>query len=153
MPRVVVWDGNTVALLGSSGVGKSTLVNTLRGSNSIATQEIRKADGTGRHTTTVREMHRLAGGGWLLDTPGMRELQLTDAAAGLDEVFDDIVAAVKRCRFSNCAHNTEPGCGIQAAIAKGEFSIARLDRWRRLTAEEYLNTASLALQRNRQRKR
>ncbi len=97
--------GETVALLGSSGVGKSTLVNSLRGSDSIATQEIRKADGTGRHTTTVREMHRLDRGGWLLDTPGMRELQLTDAAAGLAEVFDDITAAIEQCRFSNCAHS------------------------------------------------
>ncbi|CAN5347744.1 ribosome small subunit-dependent GTPase A [soil metagenome] len=145
--------GQTVALLGSSGVGKSTLVNTLRGSNSIATQDIRKADGTGRHTTTVREMHRLAGGGWLLDTPGMRELQLTDAATGLGEVFDDIAAATEHCRFSNCAHNAEPGCGVQAAMARGEFSTARLERWRRLTAEEALNTASLTRKRSGMGKR
>jgi ribosome biogenesis GTPase len=144
--------GETVALLGSSCVGKSTLVNSLRGSNSIATQEIRKADGTGRHTTTVREMHRLSGGGWLLDTPGMRELQLTDAAVGLAEVFDDITAAVELCRFSNCAHVTEPGCGVQAAIARGELSDERLDRWRRLTAEEQLNNASLAQRRRGERK-
>lgn len=144
--------GDTVALLGSSGVGKSTLVNSLRGSDSIATQEIRKADGTGRHTTTVREMHRLDGGGWLLDTPGMRELQLTDAATGLAEVFDDITAAVELCRFSNCAHVTEPGCGVRAAIARGELSEERLDRWRRLTAEEQLNNASLAQRRRNERK-
>ena len=144
--------GETVALLGSSGVGKSTLVNSLRGSDSIATQEIRKADGTGRHTTTVREMHRLDRGGWLLDTPGMRELQLTDVAAGLAEVFDDITAAVEHCRFSNCAHTTEPGCGVQALIASGELSDERLDRWRRLTAEEQLNSASLAQKRRRERK-
>jgi ribosome biogenesis GTPase len=146
-------EGQTVALLGSSGVGKSTLVNTLRGSSSIATREIRRADGTGRHTTTVREMHRLAGGGWLLDTPGMRELQLTDVAAGLDDVFDDIVAAVQHCRFSDCAHDTEPGCGAQSAIARGEFSNTRLQRWRRLTAEESLNSTSLVQRTGGQRKR
>ena len=145
--------GETVALLGSSGVGKSTLVNTLRSSNNIATQEIRKADGTGRHTTTVREMHRLSGGGWLLDTPGMRELQLTDAAAGLEDMFEDIAAAVEHCRFSNCAHNAEPGCGVQAAIAGGKFSIERLERWRRLTAEDAINTLALDRPRRRQRKR
>jgi len=152
--RLAPWCGmgQTVALMGSSGVGKSTLVNTLRGSNSIATKEIREADGTGRHTTTVREMHRLAGGGWLLDTPGMRELQLTDAAAGLEEVFDDIVAAVEHCRFSNCGHNAEPGCGVQAALARGEISAARLERWRQLTAEESLNTAILARKPGRRRR-
>ncbi|HEY1124430.1 MAG TPA: ribosome small subunit-dependent GTPase A [Sphingobium sp.] len=144
--------GDTVALLGSSGVGKSTLVNSLRGSNSIATQEIRKTDGTGRHTTTVREMHRLDRGGWLLDTPGMRELQLTDAADGLAEVFDDIAAAAQLCRFSDCAHGSEPGCGVQASIARGEFSTTRLDRWRRLAAEERLNSTSLAQRRRGERK-
>jgi ribosome biogenesis GTPase len=141
--------GETVALLGSSGVGKSTLVNTLRGSNSIATQAIRKGDGTGRHTTTVREMHRLDQGGWLLDTPGMRELQLSDAATGLAEVFDDIAAAAQDCRFSNCAHQAEPGCAVQAAIAEGTITSVRLDRWRKLAAEETLNSASLAARRGR----
>lgn len=143
--------GETVALLGSSGVGKSTLVNTLRGSNSIATQAIRKGDGTGRHTTTVREMHRLDQGGWLLDTPGMRELQLSDAATGLAEVFDDIAAAAQECRFSNCAHQAEPGCAVQAAIAEGTITSVRLDRWRKLAAEETLNSASLAARRGRER--
>ncbi|MBB5686388.1 ribosome small subunit-dependent GTPase A [Sphingobium boeckii] len=144
--RLAAWCGKgaTVALLGSSGVGKSTLVNTLRGSNNIATQAIRKGDDTGRHTTTVREMHRLDQGGWLLDTPGMRELQLTDAAAGLAEVFDDIVNMAQHCRFANCAHNVEPGCAIQTAIADGSLAPARLDRWRRLVTEETYNSASLA---------
>lgn len=143
--------GETVALLGSSGVGKSTLVNTLRGSTSIATQEIRKADGTGRHTTTVRQMHRLDRGGWLLDTPGMRELQLMDAAAGLSEVFDDISALLGHCRFSDCAHMSEPGCAIQSEVRAGRLTVTRLDRWRRLAAEESLNTASLAQRRGRRR--
>jgi ribosome biogenesis GTPase len=136
--------GQTVALLGSSGVGKSTLVNTLRGSDSIATQAVRKGDDTGRHTTTVREMHRLARGGWLLDTPGMRELQLADAATGIAEVFDDFVLAAGDCRFSNCAHGTEPGCAVQAAIADGSLTAERFDRWRRLGTEESANTANLA---------
>ncbi|MCE7796729.1 ribosome small subunit-dependent GTPase A [Sphingobium sufflavum] len=136
--------GLTVALMGSSGVGKSTLVNTLRGSDSIATQAIRKADGTGRHTTTVREMHRLAQGGWLLDTPGMRALQLSDTASGIAEVFDDFLAAAQQCRFSDCAHQAEPGCGVQAGIAAGTLTTARFERWRNLAAEDRLNSASMA---------
>lgn len=135
--------GQTVALLGSSGVGKSTLVNTLRGSDSLATQPVREADGTGRHTTTVREMHRLEQGGWLLDTPGMRELQLSDAASGLAEVFGDIVALAQHCRFSNCTHEGEPDCAVQDAITEGTLAPSRLDRWRRLSAEDALNTLSI----------
>lgn len=136
--RLAGWcgKGETVALLGSSGVGKSTLVNTLRGSDSIATQAIRAGDDTGRHTTTVREMHRLDGGGWLLDTPGMRELQLSDAATGISEVFDDFIALAQNCRFSDCAHGVEPGCAVRAAIAEGRLTSARFDRWRKLAAEE-----------------
>ena len=134
--RLATWcgRGQTVALLGSSGVGKSTLVNTLRGSDSIATQAIRARDGTGRHTTTAREMHRLAGGGWLLDTPGMRELQLSDAAAGISEVFDDFFLAAQGCSFSDCGHGSEPGCAVQAAIAQGTLTLERFKRWRQLAA-------------------
>jgi ribosome biogenesis GTPase len=143
--------GETVALLGSSGVGKSTLVNTLRVSNSIATQAVREQDGKGRHTTTVREMHRLDHGGWLLDTPGMREFQLSDAAAGLAEVFDDIVLLTLQCRFRNCTHGTEPGCAIQSAIVKGTLAPLRLQRWRKLTAEDITNTGTLAERRTRAR--
>lgn len=134
--------GQTVALLGSSGVGKSTLVNTLRGSDSIATQAIRQGDDTGRHTTTVREMHRLDQGGWLLDTPGMRELQLTGAASGIAEIFDDIVRMAGHCRFSNCAHDVEPGCAVRAAVADGAIAPGRIDRWRKLVAEEIYNSAT-----------
>ena len=145
--------GETVALVGSSGVGKSTLINTLRGSDSIATQAVREADGKGRHTTTVREMHRLGrGGGWLVDTPGMRELQLSDATAGLAEVFDDIVAMALECRFNNCTHAAEPGCVVQAALAHGSLSAARLERWRRLTAEELVNTGKIVARQTRVRR-
>ena len=128
--------GKTVALLGSSGVGKSTLVNTLRGSNDIATQAIRPNDDTGRHTTTAREMHRLAGGGWLLDTPGMRELQLSEATAGISEVFDDILLIAQGCRFSDCAHGGEPGCAVRSAIAEGALTLQRFNRWQQLAAED-----------------
>ena len=139
--------GQTVALLGSSGVGKSTLVNTLRGSDSIATQAIRPGDDTGRHTTTVREMHRLDQGGWLLDTPGMRELQLSDASAGISELFDDFIEAAQDCRFSNCAHGGEPDCAVQAAIAEGRLTSARFDRWQKLRGEERENAALLTRRR------
>jgi ribosome biogenesis GTPase len=147
--RLAAWCsmGQTVALLGSSGVGKSTLVNTLRGSDSIATQAIRPGDDTGRHTTTVREMHRLDGGGWLLDTPGMRELQLSDATAGISEVFDDFNLVAQRCRFADCAHAGEPGCAIVAAIAEGTLTSARFDRWRKLTSEDNFNAGRFATRR------
>ncbi len=134
--RLATWcgPGKTVAFLGSSGVGKSTLVNSLRGSDQIATQAIRARDGTGRHTTTVREMHRLAQGGWLLDLPGMRELQLAEAATGMADVFDDFELAAQECRFSNCSHGREPGCAVQAALGTGAMTAERFDRWRILTA-------------------
>ena len=141
--------GKTVAFLGSSGVGKSTLVNTLRGSDSIATQAIRANDGTGRHTTTVREMHRLDQGGWLLDLPGMRELQLSEAAVGIAEVFDDFALAAENCRFSDCAHGREPGCAVQAAIASGTLTVERFDRWRNLAAEEGAGTRRFTKRRSR----
>ena len=139
--------GETVALLGSSGVGKSTLVNTLRGSDDIATQAIRAVDGTGRHTTTVRKMHRLDSGGWLLDTPGMRELQLPDAANGISEVFEDILRVAQGCRFSDCAHGSEPGCAVRAAISMGTLTSERVNRWGQLAAEDGVHSAYLTKRR------
>ena len=145
--------GETVALVGSSGVGKSTLVNTLKGSNSILTQAVRESDGKGLHTTTVREMHRLGsgpeGGGWLVDTPGMRELQMSEVTSGVAEVFDDIAAMTLECRFTNCTHAAEPGCAIRAAIKQKTLEPARLQRWRKLTDEDVVNTGNAAIRRVR----
>ena len=110
-------DGQTVALLGSSGVGKTTLTNTLTGLAGV-TAPIRESDARGRHTTTIRSMHALAGGGWLIDTPGMRSLSLADAGTGIDAVFQDVTDLVGLCRFRDCTHQTEPGCAVRQAIAE-----------------------------------
>ncbi|MCY1745063.1 ribosome small subunit-dependent GTPase A [Ensifer sp. SL37] len=136
--------GQTIALLGSSGVGKSTLVNTLAGHHLAQTQDIREDDAKGRHTTTGRTLCRLPAGGWLIDTPGMRELQLTDVAAGVDEVFADIVSLARNCRFNDCRHQTEPGCAIQSAVELGKIEASRIKRWHKLAAEEAFNGARLA---------
>ena len=135
--------GQTVALVGSSGVGKSTLVNTLAGV-ALATREVRADDQKGRHTTTGRALHRLPAGGWLLDTPGMRELALTDVKDGLDEVFADVVALADNCRFADCRHDGEPGCAVRAAIEAGTLKPERLRRHRKLVAEEARNSENLA---------
>jgi ribosome biogenesis GTPase len=125
----------TVALLGSSGVGKSTLVNRLAGRELLATNDVRR-DGRGRHTTTHRELVALPGGGLILDTPGLRELQLWESGEGLAHTFEDIAAIAARCRFNDCAHEREPGCAVRAAIASGELPRSRLESFRKLEREQ-----------------
>ncbi len=143
--------GQTVAFLGSSGVGKSTLVNALAGHDAARTGGIREADGRGRHTTTHRALFVLPQGPAVLDTPGMREVQLSSAAQGISDVFSDIADLAATCKFNDCAHQSEPGCAVQGALRDGTLDPARLERWRKLTEEEALNTASLSLRKGRAR--
>ncbi len=127
--------GVTAALLGSSGVGKSTLLNHLVGDDVQQTAEVRSSDDKGRHTTVAREIISLPGGGVLIDTPGMRALALWDSSEGLASAFPEIEALSERCRFRDCAHENEPGCAVIAAVESGELPARRLDSYRRLTAE------------------
>jgi ribosome biogenesis GTPase len=127
--------GRTVALLGSSGVGKSTIVNRLAGEELQRTQEVRTTDGRGRHTTTHRQLILLPAGGLLMDTPGMRELQLWDVDEGVEETFADVEEIATACRFPNCEHEGEPGCAVQAAIAEGRLTAERLASYQKLLAE------------------
>lgn len=142
--------GQTVAVLGSSGVGKSTLINTLAGAGQD-TREVREDDQRGRHTTTSRSMHGLPQGGWLVDTPGMRELRLVDSGDALDDVFSEITALAADCRFSDCRHEAEPGCAVRAAIDAGVLDQERLDRFRKLQAEDRRNSETVAERRARDR--
>lgn len=135
--------GDTLALVGSSGVGKTTLRNALTG-QSAETQDIREDDARGRHTTTARAMVRTTLGGWLIDTPGMRALRLSGASTGISAVFEDLEDLAAGCRFNDCAHDTEPGCAIQSAVQDGTLDAARLKRWRKLVNEEERNTATVA---------
>mgnify|MGYP001628252393 FL=1 len=133
----------TLALVGSSGVGKTTLRNALTGEDA-ATRDIREDDARGRHTTTFRALRPTLAGGWLIDTPGMRELQLTDAAEGIGAVFDDLEDLATNCRFSNCGHQSEPGCAIKAAVESGEVDADRVERWQKLLREDRHNSETLA---------
>lgn len=135
--------GQTVAFLGSSGVGKSTLVNALTGSQ-IETQGVREADARGRHTTTSRHLHLTPNSCAVLDTPGMRELQVTDAASGISDLFPDLHNLTLECKFSDCSHQVEPGCAILAAVKAGKIDTDRLARWAKLASEEQTNSEAMA---------
>jgi len=128
-------EGATVGFVGSSGVGKSTLLNRLLGRDVQATAGVREHDSRGRHTTTHRELFVLPQGGLVIDTPGMREFALSDADDGLDTVFAEIDRLAARCRFSDCAHLSEPGCSVLDAVARGELGVDRLAAYRKLLKE------------------
>ena len=134
--REYLGEGCTGALLGLSGVGKSTIVNKLVGYNLLATRAVRLSDSRGRHTSAARQLVLLPDGGVLIDTPGMRELQLWDTGEGRAAVFTDIEGLAAGCRFRDCRHRQEPGCAVRAAIDAGEMSAARLDSYHKLQDEQ-----------------
>ncbi|MGN1088979.1 MAG: ribosome small subunit-dependent GTPase A [Huintestinicola sp.] len=141
--------GKTVAFLGSSGVGKSTLINRLAGNDNIATGEIR-SDGKGRHTTTHRELITLENGAFLIDTPGMRELGMWDNEGGIDTVFGDIEELFSQCRFSDCTHTKEPGCAVLEALSDGTLDMQRWESYLKLKNEnEYAADGSRYLEAKR----
>jgi len=127
--------GMTAAILGSSGVGKSTLVNVLLGEDRQATASVRESDSRGRHTTTHRELFELPGGAFLVDTPGIRALEVLGADEGVETAFDDVVDIATTCRFNDCRHQGEPGCAVRAALADGRLTEERLASHRKLERE------------------
>ena len=148
--QLLAWvkPSQTAALVGSSGVGKTTLTNGLTGSKD-AVRDIREDDSKGRHTTTARYLRRMVNGGWLIDTPGMRALRIKEADEGVEEVFSDLMEIAQGCRFSDCAHSGEPGCAVAAAVKDGTLEQARVERWQKLQRDEERNTETLVQSRRR----
>lgn len=146
--------GTTGTLLGLSGAGKSTLINHWCGDEAIATGDVRGSDKRGRHTTTYRHLVTLPWGALLIDTPGMRELQLWEGSEGIAEAFSDVIALTRACRFTDCTHQAEPGCAIQSAVSQGELDPARFESWAKLQAEqEAFEEARLAREQATNRRR
>lgn len=143
--------GQTVALAGTSGVGKTTIANALTGGNA-ATRAIREDDARGRHTTTGRSLHALPTGGWLIDTPGMRGLGVAEVSFGIDATFPEISELAAQCKFRDCDHESEPGCAVQAAIATGQIDPDRLKRFKKLKRENHKATETIAQARDRFKK-
>ena len=137
LPRLNAYlqPGKTVVFLGSSGVGKSSLVNALAGKEIMAVSEIREDDSKGRHTTTHRQLLMLSSGAMVIDTPGMRELGMWEVSAGLVDAFSDVESYLGKCRFSDCTHEKEPGCAIRAAIEAGKLDISRWESYQKLKEE------------------
>jgi ribosome biogenesis GTPase len=139
--RAFLGRGRTAALLGSSGVGKSSIANALIGDERLRTRDVRESDSRGRHTSTSRELVLLPDGGILIDTPGMRELQLWDTGDAVAETFGDVDALAEGCRFRDCRHASEPGCAVIAAVAAGEIEGSRLESFRKLQGEQDFQAA------------
>lgn len=135
--RNLCTEGHTIALVGSSGVGKSTLINSLTDAEQL-TAEVSEEDGKGQHTTTSRSLHLLNDGGILIDTPGIRELQLSDCETGIEDAFDDVMQFIAQCKFNNCQHETEIKCGIKAALETGELEQRRWENYKKLQNEQKL---------------
>ena len=133
--------GEMIVILGPSGAGKSTLLNAICGEEIMKTSAIRESDDTGRHTTTYRQLIELQNGAFIIDTPGMREIGMAMVDEGIDNTFSDIVELENRCKYSNCRHDTEPGCAVKLAIESGELSMERFMLYQSLGQENTNNYA------------